>query len=80
MQLPPERGDLYGFLRNSILFPPVTSIATLDIPCAIDFYTGSWSKRFGAYDASYLREPAEVKRSIRDAVARLVSASSGPSR
>ncbi len=71
--LPPERTDLYGFLSNSILMPPVASLATLDVPGAMAFYgSSSWAERFAAYDASYLRDLAEVKQTIRDAVARLL--------
>jgi hypothetical protein len=70
--LPPERGDLYGFLRNAIVFPQVSSIAALDLPSAMKFYTGSWAERFAQYDASYLRDPADVKRNIVTAVARLL--------
>jgi hypothetical protein len=70
--LPPERGDLYGFLRNAIVFPQVSSIAALDIPSAMKFYTGAWAERFASYDASYLRDPADVKRSIVTSVARLL--------
>jgi hypothetical protein len=71
--LPADRSDIYGFVRNQIIFPPVDSIAAFDLAAAMEFYTGTWPERFRAYDATYLRDEEQVKQETRDAIANVIA-------
>jgi hypothetical protein len=66
---PESRADLYGFVANGVVFPPVSSLREITPEQLSAFFSESWQRRFREYDASYLRagEPIgpDVRRAIR---------------
>jgi hypothetical protein len=70
-----DRSDLYGFVANGIVFPPLISLRDLRTEALQAFFTG-WPQRFARYDASYLRPRHDVGAEVRHAV--LTLAAGGP--
>jgi hypothetical protein len=70
---PPSRSDLYGFIANRIVFPPVRSVRDVDADALIAFFSDAWAVRFEHYDASYLRSGSEIGHDVRHAVLRLTT-------
>jgi hypothetical protein len=65
---PQSRSDLYGFIANKIVPPPVASIREVDADALAAFFTDDWPCRFRRYDASYLRPTADIGSEVREAV------------
>ena len=65
---PASHADLYGFVANGIVFPPVASVRDVEPDALMAFFSGLWAARFEQYDASYLRSREAVGRDIRQAV------------
>ena len=69
---PENRSDLYGFVANGIVFPPVASLRDIEAGALRAFFSERWQDRFERYDASYRRPHAEIGLEIRRAVRALV--------
>jgi hypothetical protein len=65
---PASRADLYGFVANRIVFPPVASIRDVDARALEAFFSECWPTRFKRYDASYLRSDEAVGSEVRRAI------------
>ena len=65
---PASRSDLYGFVANGIVFPPVTSIRDVEADALRAFFSEGWSRRFERYDVSYLRPHGAIGREVRQAI------------
>jgi len=65
---PASRSDLYGFVANGIVFPPVTSIRDVQADALRAFFSEGWSRRFERYDVSYLRPHGAIGREVRQAI------------
>ena len=65
---PAIRSDLYGFVANGIVFPPVTSIRDVDPAALRAFFSEDWARRFAHYDVSYLRPHGAIGREVRDSI------------
>jgi hypothetical protein len=68
---PESRSDLYGFVANGIVFPPVASIQDIKAAALASFFSGDWRQRFQEYDAAYLRPEAVIGGEVQRAVGRL---------
>jgi hypothetical protein len=71
-----SRSDMYGFIANHIVFPPVASIREVNVADLVAFFGDSWSARFQEYDASYLRPPHLIGVDVRRAIGSLFAAPS----
>jgi hypothetical protein len=69
---PPSRADLYGFIANAVVFPPVDSIRDVEPDALGRFFAGDWADRFHTYDASYMRPDAAVAVEVRAAIGSLL--------
>lgn len=69
---PRSRSDLYGFINNGIVLPPVASIRDVDARTLAAFFDGGWSARFTQYDASYLRAADDIGAAVRREVQALL--------
>ena len=69
---PENRSDLYGFVANGVVFPPVASLRDIDAAALRAFFSERWQDRFERYDASYRRPHAEIGIEIRRAIRALV--------
>lgn len=69
---PPSRADLYGFIANGIVFPPVDAVRDVRSEALIRFFTSAWVDRFRSYDASYLRPHEDVGGDVRAAIVALL--------
>ena len=69
---PETRADLYGFVANEVIFPPVSSICDVPPDAFIAFFSAGWPVRFQQYDASYLRPQGVIGHEVRRAIWRLV--------
>ncbi len=69
---PESRADLYGFVANRIVFPPVGSLRDVRPEALRAFFGERWRDRFDRYDASYLRPRAEIGVAVRRAIQALV--------
>jgi hypothetical protein len=65
---PASRADLYGFVANGIVFPPVTSVRDVKADALLAFFSESWPGRFAQFDASYLRPRTAIASEVRRAV------------
>ena len=65
---PESRSDLYGFIANKIVFPPVATIRDVEAAALAEFFSGCWPARFARYDASYLRSWGDVGSEVRCAI------------
>jgi len=65
---PPSRADMYGFVANGIVFPPVQSIRDVDPDTFVAFFSELWAARFRQYDFSYLRPQDAIAGDVRRAV------------
>ena len=65
---PESRADLYGFVANGIVFPPVAHLRDVQAEALRAFFTDGWSARFARYDASYLRSRTEIGGEVRCAI------------
>jgi hypothetical protein len=72
---PASRSDLYGFVANGIVFPPVRSLRDMRPDALVAFFSGSWADRFEQYDAAYYRPRAGIDREIRQAICALFDGS-----
>jgi hypothetical protein len=72
---PESRSDLYGFVANGIVFPPVASLRDIRAEALRAFFSERWQDRFERYDASYLRPRAEIGIEVRRAVRALFDGS-----
>ncbi len=70
---PDNRADLYGFVANGIVFPPVPALRNLRADACRAFFEDGWAARFAQYDASYLRSRSEIVSDVRRAVLALAS-------
>jgi len=70
-----DRSDLYGFVANGIVFPPLASLRDLRTDALRAFFT-NWPQRFARYDASYLSAHRDVGAEVRQAI--LTLAAGGP--
>ncbi len=68
---PESRSDLYGFAREGIVLPPVSSIRDVQPDALAAFFSDGWAARFQQYDASYLRPQYVVGSEVRGAIWRL---------
>jgi hypothetical protein len=75
---PASRSDLYGFVANGIVFPPVTSIRDVPAEALREFFSDDWARRFAHYDVSYLRPHGAIGREVRDAIWALFERSTSP--
>ena len=76
--LPASRSDLYGFVENRIVPPPVASLSELSLDELVEFFSGDWPERFRMYDASYLIPSAAVIEKVRDDVLRVLVSGRAP--
>jgi hypothetical protein len=65
---PESRADLYGFVANGIVFPPVAHLRDVRAEALRAFFTDDWAARFARYDASYLRSRSEIGGEARRAI------------
>jgi hypothetical protein len=65
---PASRSDLYGFVANGIVLPPVTSIRDVQADALRRFFSEGWSRRFEQYDVSYMRPHGAIGREVRQAI------------
>jgi hypothetical protein len=65
---PASRSDLYGFVADGIVFPPVTSIREVQADALRGFFSGGWSRRFEQYDVSYMRPHGAIGLEVRQAI------------
>ena len=77
---PESRSDMYGFAAAGIVFPPVSSIRDVQVEAVKAFFAEGWADRFRHYDASYLRQQAEIGTEVRQAILRLIDAQSASAR
>jgi len=78
---PDDRADLYGFVANGIVFPPIRALRDLEPAAYHTFFEDGWATRFAQYDASYLRSRSEILGEVRRAVLVLAAGGDpGPSR
>lgn len=68
---PESRSDLYRFVANGIVFPPVASIREVDPDTLAGFFARQWPARFQKYDAAYLRPEKVIGGEVRDAIRQL---------
>jgi hypothetical protein len=66
-----SRSDMYGFVANGIVFPPVSSVRDIRAEALRGFFGGDWAARFQRYDASYLRPHTAIAGDVRRALQRL---------
>ena len=66
-----SRSDMYGFVANGIVFPPVSSIRDVRADVLTTFFSADWGERFKAYDAAYLRSAADIANEVRQAIFQL---------
>jgi len=67
-----DRSDLYGFVANGIVFPPLAALRDLRTDALRTFFA-DWPQRFARYDSSYLRPRHDVGAEVRDAVLTLAA-------
>ncbi|MNC86983.1 hypothetical protein D3C83_26760 [compost metagenome] len=65
---PPSRADLYGFIADGVVFPPVETVRDVRPEALRDFFSAAWAERFVTYDASYMRPSEAVGDEVRAAV------------
>jgi hypothetical protein len=65
--------DLYGFVANRVVLPPVAALRQLSPDDAMSFYGQDWIARFRRYDAAYLKPESEVMAELRQALQNLLS-------
>jgi hypothetical protein len=70
-----DRSDLFGFVANGIVFPPLASLRDLRTDALRAFFA-DWPQRFARYDASYLRARHDIGGEVRHAI--LTIAAGGP--
>jgi hypothetical protein len=75
---PQSRADLYGFVANRVIFPPVTSVREVQADALIAFFADCWRSRFARYDASYLRPQEAIHTEVRSAIRNLLNTSAPP--
>lgn len=68
---PASRSDLYGFIANGVVFPPVTSVRDVRAEALRAFFAEGWSRRFERYDVSYLRPSTAIGHEVRQAIVAL---------
>ena len=68
---PKSRSDLYGFVADGIIFPPVSSIRDVQAGALTAFFSEGWSARFERYDASYFRPQKMIGSEVQRAIWRL---------
>lgn len=68
---PETRSDMYGFVRDGIVLPPVSSIRDVRPDALVAFFSDGWAARFQQYDASYLRPQHVIGGEVRGAIWRL---------
>ena len=77
---PDDRADLYGFVANGIVFPPIRALRDLQAAACRTFFEDGWATRFAQYDASYLRSRSEIVAEVRRSVLALAAGGDpGPS-
>ena len=67
-----DRSDLYGFVANGIVFPPLAALRDLRTDALRTFFT-DWPQRFARYDSSYLRPRQDVGAEVRHAILTLAA-------
>jgi hypothetical protein len=67
--------DLYGFVGDGIIPPPVRSVGVMRASAAVGFYSDHWAERFRRYDASYLESPANMQAQFHKALRRVLGES-----
>ena len=70
---PDDRADLYGFVANRIVFPPIRALRDLPVAECRAFFEDEWAARFAQYDASYLRSRRDVVGDVGRAVLALAT-------
>lgn len=70
---PDDRADLYGFVANCIVFPPIRALRDLQADACRAFFEDDWAARFARYDASYLRSRREIAGDVGRAVLALAT-------
>jgi hypothetical protein len=65
---PASRSDLYGFIANRIVFPPVTSVRDVSYEELRAFFGDGWARRFARYDVSYLQPGTTIGEEVRRAI------------
>ena len=69
---PESRSDLYGFVANGVVYPPVKSLRDVDPMAYVAFFSDAWRTRFGRYDVSYLRPLDAIGSEVRHAISGLL--------
>ncbi len=70
--LPQSEADIYGFVANRIVFPPVSSLRNLPVDEAVSFYSGEWADRFRVYDEGYLKPETVMTATLRETLRTLL--------
>lgn len=68
---PESRSDMYGFVRDRIVLPAVTSVRDVRPDALAAFLSDGWVERFKQYDASYLCPQDTIEVAARAAIWRL---------
>jgi hypothetical protein len=75
---PPSRADMYGFVANGIILPPVTALRDVLPETVAQFFTNNWPARFAQYDAAYLRSEGHIAQDVRRAIESLLESTPAP--
>ena len=67
--------DLYGYVKERIIPPPVSAIEELSVEVAMAFFSEGWTARFRRYDAAYLCPQHIIQKRARKAVRQLLARS-----
>lgn len=66
------QSDIYGFVRDRVIYPAVASLSAMAVEHVVAFYSGDWEERFRRYDAGYMRVPSEIDDEVREALTRVM--------
>jgi len=67
--------DLYGYVAERIIPPPVSTIEELSLEAVMAFFSEGWTARFRRYDAAYLCPRHIMQKQARKAVRELLACS-----
>ena len=70
---PEHRADLYGFVANGVIFPPLPRLRDLDVVAFRRFFATGWDERFRQYDASYGQPADAAAPAVRHAIEALLN-------
>ena len=75
---PEHRADLYGFVANGVIFPPLPRLRDLDVVAFRRFFATGWDERFRQYDASYGQPADAAAPAVRHAIEALLNGALSP--